>query len=82
MHQKTFIQCQTDAKCLIDPIKNIVIQMAYFFRKRDLSIVRICSNKITESFTISYLLTSKAMCVGSFALFIFDVIAAQITVGL
>ena len=74
MHQKTFIQCQTDAKCPIsDPIKNIVIQMAYFFsRKRDLSIVRICSNKITESFTISYLLTSKAMCVGSFAFIHFD----------
>ena len=31
---------------------------------------------------ISYLLTSRAICVGSFALFIFDVIAAQITVGL
>ena len=44
--------------------------------------VRSCSNRITESFTMAYLPAFSSMCVGSFALFIFDVIAAQITVGL
>ena len=47
-----------------------------------LSIVRTCSNSTTESFARSYRLESISTCVGSFALFILLVIAAQITVEL
>ena len=44
--------------------------------------VRSCSSRITESRIISHLFVFSSTWVGSFALFIFDVIAAQITVGL
>ena len=47
-----------------------------------LSMVRSCSKRITESFTMSQSLAESSTWVGSFALFILDVIAAQITVGL
>ncbi|GEM_PF-6161396 len=47
-----------------------------------LSMVRICSNKMTESLGKSYSAADRGMCVGSFALFICDVMAAQMTVGL
>ena len=47
-----------------------------------LSIVLICSSKTTESLTSGYLQLSISICVGSFALLIWDVMAAQITVGL
>ena len=41
-----------------------------------------CSSRITESFTILHRRVSSSTCVGSFALFIFEVMAAQMTVGL
>ena len=44
--------------------------------------VRSCSSKITESFTMLHRLTGSSTWVGSLALFILDVIAAHITVGL
>ena len=50
--------------------------------RRFLSIVRSCSSRTTESLSISYIVAFNSICVGSFALFILEVIAAQITVGL
>ena len=47
-----------------------------------LSIVLICSAKITESLFNPQVLQSTSICVGSFALLVCDVIAAAITVGL
>ena len=46
-----------------------------------LSSVRICSNKITESFTSPYALLGSSICVGSLALLILLVTAAAIIVG-
>ena len=47
-----------------------------------LSIVLICSAKTTESFFNPQFSELISICVGSFVLFICDVIAAAITVGL
>ena len=49
---------------------------------RDLSIVRTCSSRITESRSNPYRSASISTCVGNFAFWICAVIAATITVGL
>jgi len=48
-------------------------------RRRRLSMVRICSSSTTESFVRPTFRPVSSMCVGSFALFIWLVIAAAIT---
>ena len=53
-----------------------------FSFKRTLSIVRICSKRITESFKSPTWLAETSMWVGSFAFDILLVMAAAITVGL
>ena len=53
-----------------------------FSFSRCLSMVRNCSNNITEFLIMSHFRASSSTWVGNFALFIFDVMAAQITVGL
>ena len=58
-----------------------IFRQIYSF-SRFLSNVLICSRSTTEFFTSRYFFALISMCVGSFALFILDVIAAQITVGL
>ena len=51
-------------------------------RRRFLSRVRICSNRITESFGKPNCRAANSMCVGSFAFPVWEVMAAAMTVGL
>jgi hypothetical protein len=51
-------------------------------RRRRLSSVRTCSSRTTLSRGRPWSGAESAICVGSFALFVWDVIAAAITVGL
>ena len=51
-------------------------------RRRDLSIVRICSSRITLSRVRPQLAPASSMCVGRRALPVCEVMAAAITVGL
>ena len=79
---KLCVPITADLQCFVNFQKNLMIQMTYFIFQPLFVNGRNCSSKTTESFARSYLSQFNSTCVGSFALCICEVIAAQITVGL